>query len=118
MSKENVVTFYEQHVLKTPSLEAELAGAKSREEFATIALAAGSKAGLSFTKEDLGTVMAATERKVGGQLSDEQLEGVVGGANTNQANVPTIQIKNLPATQKPVVVNPGAVHADTVGCCW
>jgi hypothetical protein len=121
MSKENVVTFYEQHVLKNDSLKSQLGAAKSRDDFAKIAMEAGSKAGLSFTKDELGAVMEATEKKIGGggQLSDDQLSGVTGGAGTvANPTAPTISVKTLPVVTKPVMISPGQLQADTVGCCW
>jgi hypothetical protein len=127
MSEEDFVKFYEQHVLKSPDLQAQLEGAKDRPHFAKIAIDAGSKLGLEFTDSEIGAVMNATEQKLGAALSDDQLEGVVGGADaTVKTTSPTIAVKTLPKVQQPIskvgtvqspqgpIMDPGKA----MGGCW
>jgi len=115
MSRENFVKFYEEHALKTPEIEDKLARAKDQPQFAQIAVAEGSKLGLSFTASEVAEVMVATEAKSGGALSDDQLSGVVGGAGA----IAPVAIKAVPmsiGTAAPQKFNPGKVGSDWGGC--
>ena len=126
MSEEDYVKFYEQHVMKSPELQEKLEGAKDQPDFAKIAIAAGSEVGLSFTEPEIGAVMNATAQKLGANLSDDQLEGVVGGAGATLKTSPTISVKALPKVQQPIakvgavktpqspIMDPGKA----MGGCW
>ena len=126
MAKEDYVKFYEEHVLKTPAIQAKLEGAGGRDEYVKVAIAEGSNVGLKFTADEVKSVMAATEQKLGSQLSDAQLDGVVGGAGTlSPTTGQTITVKQIPPIKPATVPGgttvpqlPGGGAANTIGCCW
>jgi hypothetical protein len=119
MAREDFVKFYEQHGSKLEKID-------NPHDFVKSAIAEGSKAGFSFGEQDVIDVMEASAKKANPQLSDNQLEGVVGGAGTLEGTtaVPTVKMTTLgkvgavglkPGSQLP---NPGSLVGSTAMCCW
>ncbi|MBX3131094.1 MAG: Nif11-like leader peptide family natural product precursor [Polyangiaceae bacterium] len=118
MSMESFVKFFEGHVLTNAELKARLDDAEGREAYIRLALAEGESAGFSFTREELIQVMDATEQTINPQLSDSQLDGVVGGTGGSSAPAPTVKIQQLPTLKGPPLKSPLTHPQTTVMCCW
>lgn len=122
MAKDDVVKFYEEHVNKNSALQAQLDEALGREAYIKLAMAEATKLGLSFTQAEMVEVMDATEAHINPQLSDNQLEGVVGGTGAIQPKQTVVKVQTLPVlkapTTAPNVPNPKDMAGSTIMCCW
>jgi hypothetical protein len=125
MSKEAFVDFYENY-LNSPSgeeLRARINGVKSGEEFLSIVTGAGKTAGFNFTEHEAQEVMRASEAQMAkalaeasGELSDDQLEKVAGGATSYlSSSIPTV---SLSTTTTPSYLDPKQFEYSTVMCPW
>ncbi len=125
MSKEAFVDFY-QNYLNSPKgegLRAKINGVKNGEEFLAAVTDAGKAAGFNFTQHEAQEVMRASEAQMAkalaeasGELSDEQLEKVAGGAtNYLSTSIPTV---SLQSATLPSYLNPKQFEYSTVMCPW
>lgn len=122
MAKEDVVKFYEEHVNNDAGLKAQLDDALGREAYIKLAMAEAGKHGLSFTQDEMVEVMDATEAQLSTQLSDNQLDGVVGGTGPTAPKL-GVKVKTLPTLKTPTglapnIPNPKDLGASTIMCCW
>jgi len=125
MSHQNFINFYTNY-LESPAGEAarkQFDGIKDKQTFAARMSEAGAAAGFQFSTEEVLSVMDASEAKAAkalaeaaGELSDAQLEGVVGGAGS-LGSIPTVNIGSASLSY-----NLGAlgskVSMSTVMCPW
>jgi len=105
MSYQAFVDFYEKH-LNSPAgeaLRARIDAVKDGEEFCATVAEAGRAAGFDFSDEDVRQVMRASEEQLArtlveasGELTDEQLDDVAGGATLYTSSIPTVSISTLP----------------------
>jgi hypothetical protein len=80
MSTENFVKFYGEYLSKHADVKAKIDGAESAKKFAALVMEHGKKAGFDFNEKDVDQVLITSLKKgAKGQLSEGQLEGVVGG---------------------------------------
>ena len=95
MATKDFVQFYNEYLPKNPAIKKELDEAADQIVFRDAAVAHGKKAGFDFTGEDVNQVMKASNHAArGGELSENALEGVVGGAGT-LTTTPTVQITSV-----------------------
>lgn len=94
MSTANFIKFYSEHLSKHPDLKAQIDGAENPKAWATAVIEHGKKAGFEFSEMDVDQVLIASlnEHAKAGELNESQLDGVVGGAGTGGAAVPTIKV--------------------------
>ncbi len=108
MSYQAFVDFYENY-LNSPEGEAlkeKIEAVQDGGEFCTTVAELGQAAGFDFSDEDVRQVMKASEMEAAkalaeasGELSDEQLDEVAGGASLNtksSTDVPTVNISTSP----------------------
>ena len=120
MSQDAFVNFYENY-LNTPEgadLRDEIDACTDQIEFCEAAVRAGRERGFDFDLDDVRAVMKASEAAVAralaeaeGELSEDELEAVVGGAELSSFAVPTITIRNLEPYR-------GKLSYNTVMCPW
>lgn len=124
MSYEAFVDFYEKH-LNSPegeALRAKIDSLTDADEFCAAVVEAGQAAGFDFSDEDVRQVMKASEEQMAkalaeatGELSDEQLDSVAGGASLSlgSTSIPTVSIKTYPT-----FVDSTSLSAKTAMCPW
>jgi predicted ribosomally synthesized peptide with nif11-like leader len=92
MSLENVKGFIE--LASAPELQAALLAARDPADLGRIAVEAGATRGLSFTADEfLSTV--APGGSGGGELSEDELEGVAGGTQVSRQGTVFTALKGL-----------------------
>lgn len=124
MSHNAFVDFYTKY-LDSPAGEkarAKLDGIKDQAKFCAKMVEAGTAAGFKFTADEVQSVMQASEAKAAkalaqasGELSEDQLEGVVGGAGIS-ASIPMVMIGSPLSIDKFKL--PGGAAQNTVMCPW
>lgn len=122
MAKEDFVKFYQEYLPKNKALQAQVDAITNEEEFAKKVLDLGPKAGFSFSRSDVETVMKASEQAIRTkELSDAQLDAVAGGAAVASA-VPVVQITSLSSVSnvmnRPSLNIPNLAAESTIMCCW
>ena len=133
MSHQAFVEFYGNYLDSAAGEAArkQLDGITDKQSFTARMVAVGAASGFQFTAEEVMSIMEASEAKAAkalaaasGELDEEQLEGVVGGA-TSLSGLPTVKIgtvswdveKNLTfggGLQLPG----GTANMSTVMCPW
>jgi hypothetical protein len=79
MASQELVTFLSDYLPRHPDVKAQL-DALAGEQLLEAAVAASAKAGCGFTADEFRAAMrAAAAMKSGGELSEDQLQGVAGG---------------------------------------
>lgn len=121
MSQQAFADFYEKH-LNSPegeAMRAKIDGAKDADEFCATVVETGKAAGFDFSDDDVRQVMKASEAQMAkalaeasGELADDQLESVAGGASFS-TSIPTVSIKTLPS-----YLDAGRLEYRTVMCPW
>src|SRR5688572_14077915 len=96
MATNDVVKFYSEYLTQNPALKKEIDDSPDKQAFMNAVLTHGKKAGFNFNESELDQVMKASFMKAlgGGQLSEDQLDGVVGGVGMMQTS-PTIQVTTI-----------------------
>jgi hypothetical protein len=122
MSTEAFVDFYENY-LSSPDGEAlrdQLQAVQSGEEFLAVATQGGRDAGYEFTEKEAQEVMRASEAQMvkamaeaDGELTEEQLAAVAGGALSFSPTLSTVRISTMPT-----YLDPGKLQFSTVMCPW
>ena len=122
MSQQSFVDFYENY-LNSPdgeALRAKMEAITDPDEFCASVAAAGTASGYEFNEDDVRQVMRASEAKMArevaaanGELSDDQLENVAGGATYSFASIPTVNIR-----LSTKFIDPGQFEYRTVMCPW
>jgi hypothetical protein len=119
MAKEDFVKFYQDYLPKKPDLQAKIDKLTNEEAFAKAVLDEGPKAGFTFSRQDVETVMKASELKVqGAELSDAQLDGVAGGAGAIASLSPTVEIRSLDSVANLGLRLKAPAMESTIMCCW
>ena len=129
MSQKSFVEFYETYLPSEKGKDsvAKLKGVKDEAQYCAIAVEAGRAAGFDFTPDDVLKVMKQSEAKkqASGELSEDQLEGAVGGA-IYMSPTPTVNlgsslsIGTLPSASPTLAgLKPGGIEQQTtVMCPW
>ncbi|HEX4476718.1 MAG TPA: Nif11-like leader peptide family RiPP precursor [Polyangiaceae bacterium] len=121
MAKQDFIKFYQEYLPKHPDLKGKVDAITNPDDFAKAVLEAGPKAGFTFTKPEIESVMQASEKLVTtSELSDDMLDAVAGGA-VMAAPIQAVQISSVASrlniVNRPNIPNLGA-SADTSMCCW
>ena len=129
MSHQSFVDFYGKFLDSAAGEAArkQLDGITDKQSFTAKMVAVGAASGFQFTAEEVMSIMEASEAKAAkalaaasGELNEEQLDGVVGGA-TSLGGVPTVNIgasftvKLSPSSYQ---LPGGAANMSTVMCPW
>ncbi|MSR13211.1 MAG: hypothetical protein EXR86_01315 [Gammaproteobacteria bacterium] len=122
MSHQAFVDFYTKYLDSAAGEQsrAKLEGIKDHTLFCAKMVELGNAAGFKFIADEVKSVMEASEAKAAkalakasGELSEDQLEGVVGGAG-RATSIPLVNIRPVVGGLK---VDPGKVGS-TVMCPW
>lgn len=122
MSHQSFVEFYEGFLTGADgeAVKARLEAITDRAEFTAAVVAAGQAAGFDFDESDVGDVMRASEMKLAravaqanGELEDEALEAVAGGASFAFTSIPTVNIRMFGG-----LINPKELSSRTIMCPW
>lgn len=117
MSTANFIKFYAEHLPKHPELKATVDNAGTPKEFAAALMQHGKAAGFEFSEDDVEQVLVASlNQHAKGELNENQLDGVVGGAGGGGARVPTIKVAPVKALVNISPAAKGANAANTVMC--
>ncbi|MBI4694504.1 MAG: hypothetical protein HY749_10830 [Gammaproteobacteria bacterium] len=129
MSHQAFVDFYSKYLDSAAGEAArkQLDGITDKQSFAAKMVAVGASAGFQFTTDEVFSIMEASEAKAAkalaaatGELNEEQLEGVVGGA-TSLGGVPTVSIGSsftVKLSPSSYQLPGGAANMSTVMCPW
>lgn len=122
MAKEDFVKFYQEYLPKNKALQTQVDAITNEDEFAKKVLDLGPKAGFSFSRQDVESVMKASEQAIlTKELSDDQLDAVAGGASVAAA-IPVVQITSLNSVAnvmaRPTITVPNIAAEGTIMCCW
>ena len=127
MSQQAFVDFYGTYLDSAAGEAArkQLDGIADKQSFAAKMVAVGANSGFQFTTDEVLAIMEASEAKAAkalaaasGELNEEQLEGVVGGA-TSFAAVPTVNIGSslsVKLNTANLQIPNGAANMSTVMC--
>ncbi|MBI4694503.1 MAG: hypothetical protein HY749_10825 [Gammaproteobacteria bacterium] len=130
MSQQAFIDFYTKYLDSAAGEAArkQIDGITDKSSFAAKMVAVGAASGFQFTSEEVLAIMEASEAKAAkalaaasGELNEDQLEGVVGGA-TSFAGVPTVTIGSnttwkLTSTGG-LQLPGGTANMSTVMCPW
>jgi hypothetical protein len=97
MAANDFIKFYSEYLPKHEDLKAKIDGADTTKTFGRLVMEHGKKAGFNFTEDDVEKVLVASVKKSGakGELSEGQLEGVVGGTAVPPGGISISPIKSL-----------------------
>ncbi len=109
MAANDFVKFYSEFLPKHPDIKRKVDGAETAKKFAAAVLAEGKKAGFTFGEDDIEKVLLASLKSGKGELSEGQLDGVVGGAS---GQIGTINISPIAS-----LVSVGKTHASSTVMC-
>lgn len=129
MSHQAFIKFYSEYLDSAAGEAArkQFDGIKDKQAFAAKMAQVGAASGFQFSADEVLSVMDASEAKAAkalaaasGELSDEQLAGVVGGASSFQG-IPTVNISpsaTLTYDLGSLKLPGGAANMSTVMCPW
>ena len=129
MSHQAFVEFYGNYLDSAAGEAArkQLGGITDKQSFTAKMVAVGAASGFQFTAEEVMSIMEASEAKAAkalaaasGELNEEQLDGVVGGA-TSLGGVPTVSIGSsftVKLSPSNYQLPGGAANMSTVMCPW
>jgi hypothetical protein len=110
MAASDFIKFYSEFLPKHPDIKRQVDSADTAKKFAAAVLVEGKKAGFSFSEDDIEKVLLASIKKGGkGELSEGQLEGVVGGASGPAVTIEISPIRSL--------TNVSSTHASGTVMC-
>jgi hypothetical protein len=119
MSQEAFVNFYENYLNsdKGKADRQALLDADSEDTFCEVASTRGKAAGFDFSEDEVRSIMrASAQAAADGELGDDQLEQVAGGASYA---VRKVQIGNIGRFGGGVKIDPGKMGSiSTVMCPW
>jgi|ERR1700733_6449817 hypothetical protein len=97
MSTNNFIKFYTEYLSKHQDIKSKIEAAGTNKEFGALVMAEGKKAGFEFSEDDVEKVLISSlsQRAKKGELSEGQLEGVVGGAAAIGGTIQVASIKSL-----------------------
>jgi hypothetical protein len=111
MAAADFVKFYSEYLPKHPDIKRQVDGADTAKKFAAAVLAEGKKAGFTFSEDDIEKVLVASIKKSGkGELSEGQLDNVVGGASSPVGTINISPVASLTS------VSPGTHASGTIMC--
>ena len=126
MSQQAFADFYEKH-LNSPegeAVRAKLDAIEDPDGFCAAMVEAGSAAGFDLSDDDVRQVMRASEMQLAkaleeasGELSDEEVDSVVGGAtlSLDERYIPTV---NISTSFSSFDVNSTSTSSKTAMCPW
>ena len=124
MSHQAFVDFYQTYLAGPNGADAvaRLKAANGKDEYCAVAVEIGRAAGYEFTADEVHAVMTASKAKAeqgSGELSEEQLEGAVGGAiGMTQPTLGTVSIRSLGTGGSLGGLDKGINVQSTLMCQW